>query len=303
LQGVAKVVGREREHRTDSREASRKKALVSTRSPRALLLVTAVAASTVVGVVAAMGAFATQARGADVSVADTGTYALDAQLDVAYPQTDCAAGTPSGVECYARTGRGVIRGLGSVTESSAYQVDSIPAGCGVDMVRLLPTTARLSVAGRGEIELRIDGTGCVPRIPGQPLQAEAGFTITGGTGRYAGASGGGRYRDVSHGSPSFRGRDTWSGTLVVPGLAFDLTPPALTGARHRTVPAPRGRKRVRVAYSVTAKDDVEGTLPASCRPKSRSWFTVGRTRVRCSAIDTSGNESTATFTVTVKRRR
>jgi hypothetical protein len=282
--------------RNDSSNTSRKKALASTRSARPLLLVAAIAASTAVGVAAAMG-------GADVTAADTGTLTLDAQLDVAYPPTGCPAGTPLQVECYARTGRGIIRGLGSVAESYAYQVDSMPAGCGDDMVRLLPTTARLSVAGKGEIEVRINGTGCVPRIPPQPLQAEADFTITGGTGTYAGASGGGRYRDDSYGPPTFRGRDTWTGTLIVPGLAFDLTPPVLTGARNRRVRTPRGRKRVRVAYSVRAQDDIDGTLAASCRPKSRSWFTVGRTRVRCSAIDTSANEGTATFTVTVKRRR
>jgi hypothetical protein len=288
--------------RTAGPEASQKNALVSTRSPRALLRIGAVAALTVVAVTAATGAFTTQARGADVSVADTGTFTFDAQLGVTYPQTNCPAGNPSSVECYARTGRGIIRGLGSLTESSDYQVDSRPAGCSVDMVRLLPTTARLSVAGKGEIEIRIDGTGCVARRPPQPLQAEAEFAITGGTGRYAGASGGGRYRDLSNGPPGFRGRDTWTGTLVVPGLALDLTPPVVMGARNRTVRVPRTRNRVRVAYSLTARDDIDGNRPVSCQPRSRSLFTVGRTRVRCSAIDTSGNESRATFSVTVKRR-
>jgi hypothetical protein len=67
--------------------------------------------------------------------------------------------------------------------------------------------------------------------------------------------------------------------------------------------APRGKKRVRVKYAVSARDDVEGAIRAACRPKSGSWFRVGRTRVRCSATDTSGNESNATFIVTVKRTR
>lgn len=236
-----------------------------------------------------------------LALADTGTLTFQAELSVVYPATPCPAGTGDFVECFARTGSGIVRGLGSMDESDAYLVES--AGCNEDFVRLLPTTARLSIPGKGQIELRVSGSGCVPRIAPQPLRAEADFTITGGSGRYAGASGGGRYVDLSYGPPSFRGRDTWTGTLVVPGLNFDLTPPTLTGVGSRTIRASRGLKRVRVAYTVTAQDDVDGALPVTCRPRSRSWFTVGRTRVRCSATDMSGNESTATFVVTVKRRR
>jgi hypothetical protein len=236
-----------------------------------------------------------------LALADAGTLTFQAEVSVAYPATPCPAGTPSGVECFARTGRGSIRGLGNVNESYAYEVES--AGCDADFVRLLPTTARLSVPGKGEIELRVGGTGCVARVAPQPLRAEADFTITGGSGRYAGASGGGTYSDLSFGPPSFRGRDTWRGTLVVPGLDFDLTPPALSGATSTTIRAPRRLKRVRVAYDVTAQDDVDGAVPVTCRPRSRSWFKIGRTLVRCSATDTSANESTAAFVVTVKRRR
>jgi hypothetical protein len=123
-----------------------------------------------------------------------------------------------------------------VIESYAYEVDPAPPGCGADMVRVLPTTARLSVAGKGEIELHVGGTGCVP------------------------------------------------------GLDFDLTPPVLAGASNRTIRAPKGRRRVRVVYSVTAQDNVDGAIAASCRPKrgARSGSVV-RPSV-CSAIDTSGNE-------------
>jgi hypothetical protein len=188
-------------------------------------------------------------------------------------------------------------------ESYAYLVDGSPAGCNPDQVRLLPATLRLRVLGKGDLELRVDSTGCVDRVPPNPVRAEAAFTITGGSGRYAGASGGGTYVDMSNGPPSFRGTDTWNGTLVVPGLSFDLTPPVLTGAAGRTIRVPRRVKRVRVGYAVTAQDDVEGALPVTCRPKSRSWFRVGRTQVRCSATDTSANESKVAFVVTVKRRR
>jgi hypothetical protein len=82
-----------------------------------------------------------------------------------------------------------------------------------------------------------------------------------------------------------------------------VTPPTLTGASNRTIRVPKRLKRIRVRYAVDARDDVDGQLPVTCEPRSGSWFTVGRTRVLCSATDTSGNESGATFVVTVKRKR
>jgi hypothetical protein len=276
--------------------------LVSRRDRFGLLLLALVAVPAVAGGAMATDAFVTQARGMDASAAATGTLAFNTDLDVRYPEIDCDAGTPSGVDCFARAGRGVIRGLGPVDEAYLYKVDGAPAGCAIDEVRVLPATARLSVQGKGAIDVSLGGSGCTRR-GNAPLRAEEAFTITGGSGRYAGASGGGVYVDVSLGPPSFRGRDTWRGTLIVSGLEFDLTPPVLTGARNRTLRIARGRKRVRVAYSVTARDDVDGALSATCRPRSKSWFRVGRTRVLCSAIDTSGNEKTVSFVVTVRRAR
>jgi hypothetical protein len=268
------------------------------------LLLVALVSATVAASGLAMAAFPTQARGTDVRIAGTGTLTFDTQLDVRYPETSCPEGTPGGVECFSRTGSGVIPGLGNVTESYIYEVESAPTGCADnDAVRVLATTARLSVLGKGEIELRIDATGCAARVITQPLRAEADFTITGGSGQYTGASGGGTYVDTSFGPPSFRGRDRWKGTLVVPGLDFDLTPPVVAGARNRTILAARGRARVRVAYSVTASDNVDGRLPVTCLPRSGGLFKVGRTVVDCSAIDKSGNTGHARFTVTVKARR
>lgn len=118
-----------------------------------------------------------------------------------------------------------------------------------------------------------------------------------------GASGEGTLAAVSSGPPGFSGRDTWSGGLAVSGLEFDLTPPVLRAPGDRTIRALWRAKHVRVAYAVAAQDDVDGSVPATCEPRSRSWFPVGRTRVRCSARDMSGNESKASFVVTVERRR
>jgi HYR domain len=123
-----------------------------------------------------------------------------------------------------------------------------------------------------------------------------------GSGPYAGASGGGTLTSLSNG-PSGTGIDTWTGTLVVPGVQFDLTAPTIEGAVDKKVRVARRAKRVRVAYTVTAKDDVDGPVRVTCLPRSGSTFAVGRTRVKCSPTDTSGNSGTATFTVTVTRRR
>lgn len=258
----------------------------------ALLLIT------LVGLLAGVGAHHAIA----VAVADKGTFTLAAEVPVNYPPTNCPAGTPPSVECFARKGIANIRGLGEVTETYPYSVDGAPAGCGVDEVRVLPATVRLSVTGKGEIEIRLSGSGCLVRIPPAPVRGEETFTVTGASGKYVGASGAGTLVHESSGPFDWNGRDTWTGTLVVPGLEFDLTAPVLRGARNKKVRVSRAKKRVRVRFAVSAQDDVDGARPVACRPRSGSWFRVGRTRVQCSAADTSSNESAATFTVTVKRR-
>jgi HYR domain len=234
--------------------------------------------------------------------AELGALSFQAELLVSYPGATCPAGTPPAVECFARTGKGVVRGLGAVEVSHAYLLENQPAGCNVEAVRLLPTTARLTVAGKGAVDVRITGTECLLRSGGS-LSAQETFVVTGGSGSYAGVSGSGTIAHVSYGPPSWRGRDTWSGSLAVPGLAFDLTPPSFTGTRNVTLRAPRGATRTRVKHAVKAHDEVDGTVPADCRPRFGSWFKVGRTTVRCVATDTSANEARASFVVTVRPRR
>ena len=95
--------------------------------------------------------------------------------------------------------------------------------------------------------------------------------------------------------------DTWTGTLTVSGVEFDITPPTIDGARARTVRVPRSGKRVRVRYVVRANDTMDGALPVTCDPRSGSLFTLGRTTVACEAVDSSGNTGKAGFTVTVRR--
>ena len=192
--------------RTDSPEASRDVLFLI--RDRVRLLRVAVVAATVAATVLAMTAFPTQARGTDVRIGDTGTLAFDGQL-AAHPHTSCPESTPGGVECYARTGNGIID-LGNVTESYTYEVESAPSGCADNFVRLLTTTVRLSVLGKGEIELRISGTGCVARVAPQPLRAKAEFTITGGC-KMPARLGGGSDVYSSHQAPAwFSVGTTWT---------------------------------------------------------------------------------------------
>jgi uncharacterized protein len=55
-----------------------------------------------------------------------------------------------------------------------------------------------------------------------------------------------------------------------------------------------------VSYTVTANDNVDGPVPASCSPPSGSGFAVGTTTVMCRAVDAHANSSIAFFDITVR---
>jgi len=127
-------------------------------------------------------------------------------------------------------------------------------------------------------------------------------TVSGGSGRYAGASGSGvldyRIRETAAGAGTIN--LTWTGTLNVAGLAFDTTTPHITGATSKTAKT-RSAGGARVRYSVSAADARDGAVPVACLPRSGSIFRVGRKTVTCTAVDGSANTATARFVITVKR--
>jgi len=199
-------------------------------------------------------------------------------------------------DCRARIETGSVPGLGSVSAIYTWSFGAGSPSCQSALVKPLATTGRLVVAGKGELHFALaQGARCVDV---EPVRNEPqNFTITGGTGSYLGASGSGLVeRSVSAGV----GSETWIGTIVVSGLEFDLTLPTLNGATSKTVRAPKGAKRVRVTYRVTASDDTDSQVPVSCEPRSGSRFPIGRTTVRCSATDSSANTRSASFRITVK---
>ena len=54
-----------------------------------------------------------------------------------------------------------------------------------------------------------------------------------------------------------------------------------------------------VTYQASATDLVDGVRPVTCAPASGSTFAAGVTTVKCDAVDSRGNASTRSFTVTV----
>jgi len=249
--------------------------------------------------------------GATVAAAATGgsrfatsELALKAELSLNSALGACSQPAP-GDECAARTGAGLVPGLGAVTEKYEFPVGLAPPACAQGDGKALASTNRFVVTGKGEIHFTLaEGGGCIAQAT-IVNQAQA-YSITGGTGIYAGASGSGTV-ERKLGSDGYRGRngtETWTGTLSVPGLEFDTTRPTFTGATNKTVRAAKGAKTRRVRFTVTAHDDRDVVVPVvRCTPGSGSRFRIGRARVTCEATDSSGNTGRTTFVVTVKRRR
>lgn len=237
------------------------------------------------------------ASGTAKTGATTGSLTFEAVLSMSSTFGPCLPGSPPEADvCAARTGSGAVHGLGGVSEKYTFFVKE--GDCDI----VFETAARFDVEGKGELQLAVD------RYRGEcissALNLSRAFTITGGSGIYAGASGGGTVTHRADATPNGSvGTDTWTGTLSVPGLEFDVTPPTLSGAVNKTVRARKGSKRVRVTYRVTASDAVDGSVPVSCQPRSGSRFKIGRTFVKCSATDTSANANTGRFRVIVKRKR
>jgi hypothetical protein len=213
-------------------------------------------------------------------------------------QVECPAGAPDSTACFQSSSKGVVPGLGATSEQSLLFVEDPDTSC-----ERWHSSPVLTVLGKGEIDLSVRPPGdCVIPTTGI-LAASLVFTVTGGSGIYAGASGSGTV--LARGGPGTTNRytDTFNGSVTVPGLEFDLTPPVLSGAISKTVLAPRKAKVVRVTYTVTARDEGQGSVPVTCKPHSGSRFKIGRTKVTCSATDSSGNTATKRFAITVKRRR
>jgi hypothetical protein len=236
------------------------------------------------------------------------TSADSASLHPAIPwhavDASCPAGYPPSAGCHTRTGGPVaIPGLGFVSQSYVAAVDVAPTDCPTGMQRILSYPAQLMVEGRGAISITVGGSDTCANEGVPVLSVEQAFTITGGTGVFAAATGSGVVSRTDVGCCPGHATDNWSGTIAAPGFVQDLTPPTVEGAHKRVVRAPARVNRVRVRYRVTALDNIDGALQPTCRPRSGSRFRVGRrTVVRCSVSDLSANFRRTKLTVDVRRR-
>jgi HYR domain len=228
-----------------------------------------------------------------------GTLALNASL-VLTSRLDACPAPPGADVCAGRTISGLFPGLGSVTGTYEFLVKTgLP--CGVGLGKALSYPIRIAVASKGDINIAVAEGPCTGE--GSIRTQTQSFTVTGGTGIYAGVSGSGTLArvlgmDTGNGR---RGQERWTGTITVPGLEFDTTRPTLSGATRMTVKAKKSAKTTRVVFRVTALDDKDGSIPVACTPRSGSRFSIGRTGVSCSANDSSGNAKTASFVVIVRK--
>jgi hypothetical protein len=242
------------------------------------------------------------ARGATASPQQAGILEVASDFGTRYKFDDayCRPGAEPLSQCVQFTGTTLVPGLGRAT--SAYVKVLPPDDPGCPVIQF--DSATIEIAGKGTIEVGRQGRACGPTAPASVGPFE--YTVTGGTGAYAGAAGRLVFRStvgrIDFGCNCGVGKDSWTGTISVPGMQFDVTAPTLAGAASKTVRVPRGVKRARVQYAPTAVDDLDGSVPVSCTPPSGSFFALGRSRVACSAVDSSGNTGEASFWVTVKRR-
>jgi putative cell wall-binding protein len=88
------------------------------------------------------------------------------------------------------------------------------------------------------------------------------------------------------------------GDLTPPPV--DVTPPVFSGVPDDVTVEATGPSGAIVTYTPpTATDLVDGTVAVNCLPASGSIFALGTATVTCTATDTSANQATATFDVTV----
>jgi len=82
-------------------------------------------------------------------------------------------------------------------------------------------------------------------------------------------------------------------------VILDTAPPIINVPEDITleITNPNG---VKVPFSVSASDDIDGQVATQCNYESDSFFSVGITTVTCTATDTDGNLSTERFNVIIK---
>jgi hypothetical protein len=231
--------------------------------------------------------------------AAAGTLPYNIKLEGTFHKVECAVADGPYASCFSVDYEEASwPGIGLVS----LHEDVVQSGL-ADRTFCEPQVRRATLtASRGTIRFLAAGTSC----PGTQSLVGGYFAVSAaahpieGTGAYVGVTG-------SNGTVHVRPDEEevytrFQGVLDVPGLAFDTTAPVFS-ALPRAIRM-RAERAIVVRYAMpTAADAADGPLTVRCTPQSGSRFKVGRTIVRCSATDTSGNTAVATFVVTVTRRR
>ena len=158
---------------------------------------------------AALGSLTVAAARADADSVDT--YQVNGTFLVKFDRVDCPAGIPATTNCFSNASlrSGVFPGLGDVGPAAYTLVfDDFGSACGRVHAQI-----PILVAGKGEIDLVMTSTGCIShdnltRFP--PIDV----AVSGGSGRYVGASGSG-VLDITNnetGPGSGNSRIDWTGT-------------------------------------------------------------------------------------------
>src|SRR5262249_42628100 len=159
-----------------------------------------------------------------------GTLQLQAVFQGKWHAVDCPPGTPQSTGCYLNVGSGTVSGLGNASETYTLFWNQADPNC----THSTYTTAVIAVQGKGELDASLTDpyTPCDPP-PQEPTTLN--FTVTGGTAKYAGATGSGTMRNVVHELGGGTGSmvDTWTGSLSA-SADFDTTSPAISGADSKT---------------------------------------------------------------------
>jgi len=103
---------------------------------------------------------------------------------------------------------------------------------------------------------------------------------------------------VSCSARDTRGNEA-TGSFTVQVTPYDNVAPVISVPTGIEQPA-TGASGAVVTYEATASDNVDGSVPVQCTRASGTNFAIGMTVVECTAHDSRGNTSSATFVVTVE---
>ena len=90
-----------------------------------------------------------------------------------------------------------------------------------------------------------------------------------------------------------------TGSFTVQVIEYDSTPPVVTIPSNISLYEIASNVGAVGTFSVSANDNVDGTVATTCDTASGATFPVGITTITCTAQDANGNAGTASFTITV----